>query len=99
MPGGIKLMSTMTYKDHQFTDVSTKTDDGRYRARVVITTLDGGFARSQRFLDMETYPTAEAARKRVIGGAMGWLDANAGEDRLMLPINIIPAHSGSGSPN
>ena len=66
------------YRGYTFADVSTAMENGRYRARVAIMALDGSRTRSQRFLDLEVFPTR------------AWIDANAGTDQLALPTNFSP---------
>jgi hypothetical protein len=79
-----------TYKGYVFTDMTTQTDDGRYKARAAIMALDGTRTRSQRFLDLETFKTKAEASARVVMGAMAWIDADLGPDRLALPTNFAP---------
>ena len=76
------------YKGYTFTDVSTTTDGGHYRARVAIMALDGTRTRSQRFIDLEIFRTSEEAQERVMAVARAWIDANDGADRLALPTNF-----------
>jgi hypothetical protein len=76
------------YKGDTFTDVSTRTDGGQYRARVAIMALDGTRTRSQRFLDLEIFRTMAEANERASTVAIAWIDANSGQDRLALPTNF-----------
>ncbi len=76
------------YKGYTFADVSTPTENGRYRARVAIMALDGTQTRSQRFIDLEVFHTAEEAGDRVATAARVWIEANAGHDQLALPTNF-----------
>ncbi len=85
---GAPLDSRFVYQGYVFTDVSTRTDDGRYRARVAIISLDGTRTRSQRFIDLEVYPTQEAALNRVITLARSWIDTEINKDQLSLPTNF-----------
>jgi len=78
------------YKGYTFADVSTPMDNGRYRARVAIMALDGTQTRSQRFLDLEIFSSAEEAGERVVAVARAWIDANAFKDQLALPTNFSP---------
>jgi hypothetical protein len=73
------------YKGYAFTNLTTQADDGRFVARVAIMALDGARTRSQRFLDLETYPTREEADARVRDAAVAWIDAGEQPDRLALP--------------
>lgn len=76
------------YQGYVFTDVSTRTDDGRYRARVAIISLAGTRTRSQRFIDLEVYPTQEAALERITVVAKAWIDSETDKDQLALPTNF-----------
>ena len=78
------------YKGYTFADVSTPTDRGQYRARVAIMALDGTRTRSQRFLDLEIFPTHAEATERVMAVAKAWIDSNADHDQLALPTNFSP---------
>ena len=78
------------YKGYTFADVSTPVENGRYRARVAIMALDGTQTRSQRFLDLEIFSSAEEAGERVVAVARAWIDANAFKDQLALPTNFSP---------
>ena len=78
------------YKGYTFADVSTPMENGRYRARVAILALDGTQTRSQRFIDLEVFPTLEEAGERVVTVARAWIDANEGHDQLALPTNFAP---------
>jgi hypothetical protein len=84
----IRLSARAIYKGYTFADVSTPMDNGRYRARVAIMALDGTRTRSQRFLDLEVFPTLAEASERVVSVARAWIDANAGHDQLALPTNF-----------
>jgi hypothetical protein len=76
------------YKGYTFAGASTKTEGGRYRSRVAIMALDGTRARSQRFLDLETFPTEAEANERAMTAAIAWVDADAAQDQLALPTNF-----------
>ena len=78
-----------TYKGYTFTDETTPTDDGRYRARVRILGLDGG-RRSQRFIDLETFASEADALHRALAAARSWIDAEHGHDKLALPSSFAP---------
>ena len=82
------MSATGIYKGYTFADVSTPTENGRYRARVAILALDGTQTRSQRFIDLEVFTTREEAGERVVAVARAWIDENAGNDRLALPTNF-----------
>lgn len=83
-------MDKTTYKGFLITDVTTQTDDGRYKARAAIVSLDGTRTRSQRFIDLATFRTPFEAEAQVLAAAMAWIDAAAEEDRLSLPSNFLP---------
>ena len=76
------------YKGYTFSDVSTPTESGHYRARVAIMALDGTRTCSQRFIDLEVFRTSAEANERVVTVARAWIDANAGSDKLALPTNF-----------
>jgi hypothetical protein len=78
-----------TFKGYTFTDETTETEDGRYRARVRILGLDGG-RRSQRFIDLETFANESDAHRRALAAARSWIDAEDGNDRLALPSSFAP---------
>lgn len=78
------------YKGYTVDDVTTPTDDGRFRARVAIMSLDGDRTRSQRFLDLETFQTREEAYERTVRVAMAWIDELPNADPLALPTNFSP---------
>ncbi|HSC62281.1 MAG TPA: hypothetical protein VLD35_01500 [Caldimonas sp.] len=82
------MSATSIYKGYTFADVSTPTENGRYRARVAILALDGERTRSQRFIDLEIFRTRDEAGQRVATVARAWIDENAGNDRLALPTNF-----------
>ena len=84
----VAVDSRYVYQDYVFTDVSTQLDDGRYRARVAIVSLTGTRTRSQRFIDLEVFPTREAALERVVVVAKAWIDDESDKDPLALPTNF-----------
>ena len=84
----IEVSTREIYKGYTFADVSTPTENGRYRARVAILALDGERTRSQRFIDLEVFKTRQEANERVVTVARAWIDENAGNDRLDLPTNF-----------
>jgi hypothetical protein len=83
-----RVNSKRIYKGYTFSDISTPTDDGRYRARAVIVALDGENIRSQRFFDLETFRTEAEAHERTEGAAMAWIDRAAKPEQLSLPTNF-----------
>jgi len=86
----VRVSARGIYKGYTFADVSTPLENGRTRARVAIMALEGTRTRSQRFLDLEVFHTAEEAGERVIAVARAWIDANVGRDQLALPTNFSP---------
>jgi hypothetical protein len=78
-----------TYKGYAFSDETTKTDGGKYRARVRVLGLDGG-RRSQRFIDLETFVNEADAHHRALAAARSWIDAEEGHDKLALPSSFAP---------
>ena len=63
-----------TYKGYAFTDETTKTEDGKYRAPVRILGVDGG-RWSQPFINLATFVNEADARHRVLAAARNWIDA------------------------
>lgn len=55
---------------------SMRQEDGRYQARVAITTLGGHKTCAQRFLDLEVFASHEAAVERALQAGKQWVDAN-----------------------
>lgn len=80
------------YRGYTVVDESTVVESGHYRARVVIITLGDGRVRSQRFIDLETFPTEIDARRRAVAAARAWIDDELTQDRdrLALPTNFGP---------
>ena len=76
------------YQGFVFTDCSTRTDDGRLRARVAIMSLEGTRTRSQRFIDLEVVPSQAAAIERITAVAKAWIDTEIDKDPLSLPTNF-----------
>ena len=68
--------------------MSTRSEDGRYRARVAIVSLEGTRTRSQRFIDLDVYRTQEEALDRLTAAAKSWIDSETDKDRLSLPTNF-----------
>ncbi len=64
------------YRDYLLTCQPAPQPDGRYQARVVITSLAGDRTRSQRFLDLELFASEEAAIEHARQSGMEWIDIN-----------------------
>ena len=79
-----------SYKGYAFDDDTAMTEDGRYRARVILVTVGNGRARSQRFIDLETFATEDGARQRAIAVARAWIDEEESNDKLALPTSFSP---------
>ena len=79
-----------SYKGHVFDDDTARTDDGRYRARVVLITVGNGRPRSQRFIDLETFVNEDDARQRALAAARAWIDEEEANDELALPTSLAP---------
>jgi hypothetical protein len=47
-----------------------------------------GSARSQRFIDLETFAQEDAARQRAIAAAEAWIDDEEDKDKLALPTSF-----------
>ena len=78
------------YKGSAFDDDTTRTDDGRYRARVVLITVGNGRPRSQRFIDLETFVNEDDARQRALAAARAWIDEEEANNELALPTSFAP---------
>ena len=89
---------SIQYKGYIVSDMTTRTDDGRYKARAAIISLEGSRTRSQRFLDLKTFRTEFEAHSEAIAGAVAWIDAEQ-EDRLALPSSFIPFSRQEASPH
>jgi len=64
------------YRNHVLSCQPMRQDDGRYQARVVITSLGGDQTRSQRFLDLQVFASEEAAIEHARRSGMEWIDIN-----------------------
>ena len=62
------------YRDYMLSCQPMRLDDGRYQARVVITSLGGDKTRAQRFLDLEIFDCEAAAIERARQSGMDWID-------------------------
>ncbi len=70
-------MSTRTfYRDYLLGCQPMQLENGRFQARVVITSLGGTKTRSQRFLDLESFDSEAAAIERAHQAGMHWIDIN-----------------------
>ena len=79
-----------SYKGYAFDDDTTRTDDGRYRARAILVTVGKGRTRAQRFIDLETFAKEDDAHKRAIAAARAWIDEEESNDKLALPTGFSP---------
>jgi hypothetical protein len=64
------------YRDYMLTCQPLSQPDGRFQARVVITSMAGDRTRSQRFLDLEVFNSEEAAIEHARRSGMEWIDIN-----------------------
>jgi len=64
------------YRNYVLSCQPMRQDDGRYQARVVITSLGGDQTRSQRFLDLQVFASEEAAIEHARRSGMEWIDIN-----------------------
>ncbi|MEQ1686035.1 MAG: hypothetical protein ABL916_20505 [Burkholderiaceae bacterium] len=64
------------YRDYMLTCQPMSQPDGRFQARVVITSLAGDRTRSQRFLDLDLFDSEEAAIEHARQSGMEWIDVN-----------------------
>ena len=78
-----------TYKGYVFTDETSRTEDGGYRARVRMFGLDNG-RRMQRFIDLGTFANEIEARHRAYAAAVNWIDAEPERDKFALPSTFAP---------
>ena len=76
------------YKGYEFGDDTVVMDDGRFRARVFIVGFGDGRARSQRFIDLETFVNEGDARARAVAAARAWIDEEQANDKLALPTSF-----------
>ena len=70
------MTARTVYRDHVLSCQPMRQDDGRYQARVVITSLGGDQTRSQRFLDLQVFDSEEAAIEHARRSGMEWIDIN-----------------------
>ena len=70
------MTARTVYRDHLLSCQPMRQDDGRYQARVVITSLGGDQTRSQRFLDLQVFASEEAAIEHARRSGMEWIDIN-----------------------
>ena len=78
-------------KKYVISDLTSKLDDGRFRARAAVTVGGAGCDLSQRFLDLETFLNEGDARHRAISAAQAWIEGERGRDPLGLPTSFIPS--------
>ena len=62
------------HRDFTVCDLTTQTEDGRYKARAAVMALGGIRTQFQRFLDFETFDTRAEATARAYAGARAWID-------------------------
>ncbi len=70
----LALEKRLTYRGHILNCHPEALDDGRFQARVAIACVGTPAQRSQRFLDLETCGTIEAAVVRARQVGMAWVD-------------------------
>ena len=87
---GERVSHEHSYKGYAFDDDTATTEDGGYRARVILRTVGDGQVRSQRFIDLETFARVEDARKRAVAMARAWIDEEVNNDKLALPTCFSP---------
>jgi len=64
------------YKGYLLSCAPMQLDDGRYQARVGITSMDSKKTRAQRFLDLESFATESEAAAHAHAVGMKWVDEN-----------------------
>ena len=62
------------YRGHVLSCRPLLQDDGRYQARVAITSLGGDKTLSQRFLDLESFASKEEAISKAHLAGLAWVD-------------------------
>jgi len=87
---GAGVSQKHSYNGYAFDDDTEITEDGRYRARVILKKVGDGRARSQRFIDLETFANVDDARQRVVAIARAWIDEEQNNDKLALPTSFSP---------
>jgi len=74
---GVSVPVRSFYREHMLSCGSMRFDDGRFQARVAITSLGGQKTCTQRFLDLECFDSHEAALDRALQAGQEWVDAIA----------------------
>jgi hypothetical protein len=64
------------YRDYLLSCEPMRQDDGRYQARVVITSMGGEQTRSQRFIDLGAFDSEDVAVEHARRSGMDWIDIN-----------------------
>ena len=64
------------YKGYLLSCVPMRLDDGRFQARVGITSMDTQKTRAQRFLDLEFFASESEAAAHAKEVGMKWVDDN-----------------------
>ena len=82
------MKSKCIYRSYCLASITTPSDDGRYRARVVIIALGDERTRSQRFLDLETFSSVAEAEDRAIAGGKEWVDKQLMQDQFQVPTDF-----------
>ena len=62
------------YRGHLLSPSAVPLDDGRFQARVAVAAISGERTRAQRFLDLDTFATAEDAIAHARQAGMEWVD-------------------------
>ena len=70
------MTARTVYRNYVLSCQPMRQDDGRYQARVVITSLGGDQTRSQRFLDLQVFDSEETAIEHARRSGMEWIDVN-----------------------
>ena len=64
------------YKGYLLSCSPMQLDDGRYQARLGITSMDSRKTRAQRFLDLDVFDTESEAAAHAKAAGMKWVDEN-----------------------
>jgi hypothetical protein len=76
------------YKGYHLACITTPADNGMFRARVAVMALSADRTRSQRFIDMETFPDESQADARALTGGKEWVEAQLRREQLEAPTNF-----------
>jgi len=73
---GLAMTTRSFYRDYMLSCQPMQLDNGRYQARVAITSMHPNKTCAQRFLDLESFDSREDAVERSRQAGMDWVNAN-----------------------